>query len=197
MRIFYKRHTRIPALVAVVFILALSTLAAAHSGSRATGTATPPGGSIVWTPDVDCTTCHATYVASIQDSSLPVYGHARAGVGQCTDCHAVSVLAETHRSVRPEDTLVAERRYSNDTCLVCHGSYDALARLTAGSTVFKTPAGKTINPHLSPTSTHDSDVECWRCHKLHQTVDPVDYCAKCHHARVLECGTCHAVRKFG
>lgn len=86
-----------------------------------------------------------------------------------------------------------------DACLACHGPFDKLIAATAGYTPPNSPKQ---SPHRYVP--HDSkDIpECSNCHQPHpgpltSTVGlpkaNVQWCYTCHHKRVLECGTCHAV----
>jgi predicted CXXCH cytochrome family protein len=86
-----------------------------------------------------------------------------------------------------------------DACLACHGPFDKLIAATADYTPPNSPKQ---SPHRYVP--HDSkDVpECSNCHQPHpvpltSTVGllkaNVQWCFGCHHKRVLECGTCHAV----
>jgi hypothetical protein len=141
---------------------------------------------------MDCSRCHATYVASMAKSALVVNAHAvKAGLAKCTDCHPASVLQEAHQGVKPGEVPLSDLRFPNDFCLKCHGDYAALAKLTANSTAFITPSGESINPHLQPTDTHDTSVECWRCHRFHAAFEPISYCYDCHHTKELICSKCH------
>jgi predicted CXXCH cytochrome family protein len=69
------------------------------------------------------------------------------------------------------------------------------------------PTGQKMSPHRYEPhkSTAAKDIpECTNCHKPHPTPPTaadiaamakpdVGYCYGCHHAGVLECGTCHSV----
>jgi hypothetical protein len=86
-------------------------------------------------------------------------------------------------------------------CLMCHGSFDDLAKATAD---FKTASGETTTPHrYIPHDDKESIPECTGCHTPHaipiedvsEVVKPdnVNWCYdNCHHARNLSaCSVCH------
>ena len=86
---------------------------------------------------------------------------------------------------------------SKDVCLGCHGPFDKLTSATANYTF---EGGEKTSPHRYVP--HDSkDIpECSGCHKPHPVPltskeglakADAESCYKCHHARVLQCGTCH------
>ena len=94
-------------------------------------------------------------------------------------------------------TIATEAGGSKDACLGCHGPFDKLASATAGYTF---PGGEKTSPHRYVP--HDSkDIpECSKCHKPHPVPltskeglakAKATWCYGCHHARVLQCGTCH------
>lgn len=76
--------------------------------------------------------------------------HVKAGL-TCESCHGKEA---------PGDVPM-------DKCLSCHGSYQELAKQTAG---------KQRNPHDS----HYPDLECTTCHHGHRESE--DFCATCHSA---------------
>ncbi len=132
---------------------------------------------IVWSPDIDCAICHVMqpYVASMQDSSLMGYVHAQKGF-VCLVCHEQGVLGEVHRDVSSNATSIKERKFSKEFCLRCHGSYAALTTLTKDSTAFTDIADVAVNPHDS----HEGEVDCYYCHKMHKKIKPINYCYDCH-----------------
>lgn len=75
--------------------------------------------------------------------------HSERGV-QCVSCHG---------SEKPDANV------SNDKCLACHGTYQALADKTSKLDV---------NPHAS----HLGDMPCIRCHQGHKP--SVLICNNCH-----------------
>ena len=145
-------------------------------------TTTPP---FIFDPDMDCTTCHVmtSYVESLQDATLLAYVHAQEGLA-CLDCHELAVLEQIHEGADPDTTELKERKFPMEFCFACHTSYPALIELTKD---YIAPAGENINPH----DTHEGELECYTCHKMHKKTWELTYCYNCHHERVLECGTCH------
>ncbi len=80
--------------------------------------------------------------------------HAKAGV-ICHDCH---------QKEKPTSAAVAD-----DSCMVCHGDYPAMAELTKHLPV---------NPHAPPKAPHPGPFACPECH--HQHKPAVVKCLECH-----------------
>ncbi len=116
-----------------------------------------------------------SYVDSLQDSSLRVYVHSKKGF-VCLDCHDQQVLAEVHTDVNSNATSIKERKFPKEFCLGCHGSYADLSALTKDSTTLTDIADVVVNPHDS----HQGEVDCYYCHKMHKKVKPINYCYECH-----------------
>lgn len=184
-------------LFSVMFISSIAVYVAPNGGRAAseapTKTSGPAKGAIVWTPEMDCSVCHAKYVDSLRDSKLLAYGHAKVGLNKCYNCHDRSALKGTHSSVRTGETDVKARKYPQGNCLKCHGTYEGLAAKTANSKVLKDTKGTVVNPHDLPNNYgHKNIKECYNCHKMHRTQDPVEYCYNCHHERTFDaCKSCH------
>jgi hypothetical protein len=93
---------------------------------------------------------------------------------------------------------------TKDACLACHGPFEKIIAATAN---YVMPTGEKLSPHrYDPhTSKAVKDIpECINCHKPHPASPTAadiaampkpdtGYCYGCHHAGVLECGTCHSV----
>ncbi len=145
-----------------------------------------------WSAGIACVTCHASQVASFDDPSLSAYAHAQAGHEDCEDCHGLTNLQEAHKGPMTVPPSYFSRNYTQDFCLACHGTYQDIALLTAGSTAFETPAGDFINPHERVDENHADNVECYSCHKSHSAYDAINYCYNCHHEReLISCNNCH------
>ena len=84
--------------------------------------------------------------------------------------------ATVHRDVNPNATSIEEREFPKEFCLGCHGSYANLIVLTKDSTALSDIADTVVNPHDS----HQGEVDCYNCHKMHRTVKPINYCYTCH-----------------
>jgi Cytochrome c3 len=80
--------------------------------------------------------------------------HAKAGV-ICFDCH---------RKEKPTEGAVAD-----DSCMVCHGDYPAMAAYTKHLNP---------NPHNPPGGKHPGPFACPDCHRQHKP--PVVKCLECH-----------------
>jgi cytochrome c-type protein NrfB len=115
------------------------------------------------------------YEESLSDSELSAYTHAQAGL-TCLDCHELTALEQVHENADPNANEVVERKFPNEFCLKCHGSYQSLTELTKDSTVFEG-----TNPH----DTHLGEVECYSCHGIHKTSKGIQYCYSCHHPEAL------------
>jgi hypothetical protein len=116
-----------------------------------------------------------SYIDSLQDSSLIVYVHAQAGF-DCLDCHEQEVLEEVHGTVNFSATSVNEREFPKQFCLDCHGSYAALIARTKESNALTDIDNVSVNPH----DTHEGEVDCYYCHRMHKKVEPINYCYGCH-----------------
>jgi hypothetical protein len=157
-------------------------------------TTLPPYATAPWSPDADCSECHSKYVTSMTDVALLSYAHVEAGEDNCINCHSdVDSMAKKHENIligKP----IKQQTYPQEFCLVCHGTYAGLVKLTASSTVLKDLNGTVVNPHdipQTPEHINNQINECYKCHKVHQPYDAYDYCVGCHHEQVFECGTCH------
>jgi hypothetical protein len=141
--------------------------------------------ALVWSPNVDCSVCHAAQVKSFTDNTLLASKHAAVS-NKCLGCHDLSILQAAHKNFSPT-TSVPPQTFPQSFCLKCHGTYAALIVLTKSSKAFLKPDGTAVNPH----DTHVGPTDCSNCHSIHGVSAGIDYCYSCHHAKVLECGTCH------
>ncbi len=149
-----------------------------------------------WSPDVDCTTCHATEASSMSDSACLVSKHVAQGV-TCTTCHDDSdALATAHEDMATAKTPTRLKKTTVDEsiCLDCHDKTE-LAAATADVTVCTDSQGTTVNPHDLPVNDDHAAITCIDCHEMHST-DTADTlapekCISCHHAKVYQCHTCH------
>lgn len=143
-----------------------------------------------WHADMDCSICHVLEARSMTRDRFLAFQHAQAGE-TCRSCHDSSDdLAIKHRGVFEEtDTRVPAKKYSQNFCLNCHGSYEELIELTKDSTVCTDKKENVVNPH----DTHLGQADCYHCHRIHRVSSGVRYCYTCHHAGVFECGTCHVI----
>ena len=73
----------------------------------------------------------------------------------CSSCHG-------------EELPLLDARPTNDSCLVCHESYAALAAKTPGKD----------HPSRNPHNSHLGPINCRICHKAHTA--SVNYCFECH-----------------
>lgn len=151
-----------------------------------------------WSPDSDCSMCHADEAKSLQDSTFPAAVHEREAV-ECATCHGdESKLSAAHEGALPDSempTRLKSTAVAEQVCLDCHDDAAALAQATAGSTALVDSEGTAANPHALPDSEDHEGISCSDCHKMHSS-DPVDKtamnaCLSCHHEGVFECYTCH------
>ncbi len=89
---------------------------------------------------------------------------------------------------------------SKAACLMCHGPFDKLISETSD---YLMPSGDEeikSSPHRYMPHNSKNIPECSECHKPHPVPltsteglpkPEVNYCYACHHAGVLQCGTCH------
>ncbi len=150
----------------------------------------------VWEPDMDCTVCHVMdpYVNSLDNPDLLAYGHAQEGL-ECLDCHNdLEELREVHEEAVP-GRPVRGLTVGMDFCFDCHvsnphTSYADIIELTKDYVI----DDQQINPHdAHPGSEVVGQLECSRCHQMHEESQLVNGCYGCHHSGTLvSCTECHA-----
>lgn len=153
-------------------------------------------------PKEECLQCHehGSYAELIQRTKDYTVGgqkvnpHAsEKGEIECSSCHSMHKESPGITG----QTASTAAAISKDVCLGCHGPFDKVVSATADYTM---PNGEKANPHRYVP--HDSkDIpECSYCHVPHPVPltsteglpkPSVQYCYGCHHAGVLQCGTCH------
>jgi len=152
----------------------------------------------VWTPDMDCTSCHVmdAYFESLQDSDLLAYAHAEEGLS-CLDCHDVEAVAQVHEEATAGRPIKA-KTVDMEFCLDCHvanehTSHEQVIERTTDYVI----GDQNINPH-DPHTGLESDqydlgpYECSTCHQMHEESPLINGCYSCHHARTLQsCSECH------
>lgn len=171
----------------VVFAACGQGAAASNGGDAAAGTSAK-----AFSKDTNCASCHKAYAESMTDPKMLMSKHA-AMTKDCSSCHKEADMAKAHEKVTgAPPKLFRQRKYANDACTGCHGSYDGLVEKTKNSTAFKTTQNVPVNPHR----THVGQVECYNCHKMHKDRPPIEYCYGCHHPRQLNnCKECHSPKK--
>lgn len=183
-------------MVALTFALVItihSRSNAASTPAEDTGkTDTTPPAAMSFSKNTDCASCHKAYVESMKNPKMLVNKHS-AMIKDCFGCHKESDLKTAHAKVTAlQKKFFRQRKYPNDMCLKCHGSYESLIEKTKDSKAFVTTQGIAINPH----DTHVGHVECYNCHKMHKDKPPIEYCYGCHHPRQLNnCKDCHSPKK--
>lgn len=100
-------------------------------------------------------------------SNMLAHDHAKAEV-ECHGCHQDSLTTKAMEGVKYvtgnfEDPMKT-RKFSKDMCLKCHDYKKVIAKTNF----------KESNPHQS----HNGQLECNQCHKMHES--STVYCAKCH-----------------
>jgi len=139
--------------------------------------------TFTWSPEMDCSVCHADIVYTLTDKTLLVPECAARG-DTCVTCHEEEILVKIHAG---EATSRDNKVATTENCLNCHGSYEALIELTVDSQAFLDLNGNAVNPH----ETHQGEVDCYQCHKMHSSYEPINYCNTCHHNGLASCVTCH------
>ena len=168
------------------------------AAAQSTDAATSIQGDFSFSADADCSVCHETEGASMNDPACPASNHA---AQTCTACHSdIDGLTAAHDGVAYGDKVAKRLKtteVAESTCLTesCHGSYDELAETTSSSTILTDSNGTVVNPHaLSESADHDT-VDCGSCHDMHSSDDinatAPKACQGCHHMGVYECNTCH------
>jgi cytochrome c nitrite reductase small subunit len=118
-----------------------------------------------------CSACHIMepYYQSWSNSTLLANKHEQENV-TCQDCHQSSYLDKAKEGVKfitgQYENPLPRLKVSNQFCLDCHESYQAVAAKTANLTP---------NPHENP---HDPNLDCTACHKMHTQSEV--YCSMCH-----------------
>lgn len=188
---------------ALLLALAISAAACApqaaapEGGSQAAGKDGAAAVTAEWSPEADCTVCHTAEAASREDSNCLASKHV---ASNCTDCHApTDELAAEHEGKTASDRLpkrLSKTEVSQDQCLSCHDSYEALAAKTADYQGLVDSEGTVVNPHALPASDDHAGITCTNCHAMHAADANTEEkskakCVSCHHADVFACGTCH------
>lgn len=175
----------------------------ANEGADARGKAEPEVIQVdfTWSPDADCTTCHAAEAGSLSTISCVSGVDAHEGAA-CTTCHVDNdALGDAHEGATADAKMpqrLKKTKVEQQACLACHESKEALAERTIGSTAVVDERGTTANPHaLSSCPEHDALI-CADCHDPH-SAEPIAEtahaeCVSCHHQDVFECYTCHEER---
>ena len=154
--------------------------------------------TVEFSMDSDCSTCHPTPAASVNDASCVASLHAENDVS-CTDCHnQEELLTQAHEgAVMGEEPMrIRTAKISDEVCLGRHESYEALAKATPDVTTLTDINGQTVNPHeaISLNEEHAEGITCLKCHSEHDAEDgqkAYEFCMNCHHSKEFECGTCH------
>ncbi len=181
--------------------------------------------ALEWSMDVDCSACHVLEVASFDvqddegassqkdasdkgkpdaevDNPLSVPRLALVHDGDCRVCHVdVETLQKRHakNGVTAEKAAKLKRLKKTDVeaeqCLACHGTREAIAEATSGSTVLTDEKGRVENPHALPSVSAHEKTLCGDCHTVHKDSSLEEtaqaYCVSCHHGGLYECYTCH------
>ena len=178
----------------IVLFLSLALLLAGCNPKTATIPVLSTTGSTVWSPDTDCSGCHAGDVLSMANPAWLGYKHKVQDL-ECLSCHPSTALQEAHKNGAESPpsvigTTIGITEYADSLCLTCHQSYTDLIALTEDSQVFLTPEGKIINPH----NIHQKEqVGCYNCHQVHRKSPgmSINYCYGCHHMGFEGCEKCH------
>ncbi len=89
---------------------------------------------------------------------------------------------------------------SKATCLMCHGPFDELIAATADYKMQSGDEEIKSSPHRYVPHNSKDIPECSECHEPHPVPllstkglpkPNANWCYSCHHAGVLQCGTCH------
>jgi predicted CXXCH cytochrome family protein len=130
----------------------------------------------------------------VEVSGMPEYRYNDRGFSDsvCLFCH----MPEEGEAAIPPLPEKAETEF----CLGCHGPFDALMVITAGTIVDE--LGIEGNPHIYVPHDGNQILACHSCHELHALPVPlgheipeadIQYCyAACHHEQTFEdCSACH------
>ncbi len=149
----------------------------------------------VWSPDMDCATCHSMskQAQSLQDPNMLAYTHSQQGV-KCVDCHTdQTALQQAHDNAVAGKPIKAVK-INMDVCFGCHianqhTSYDQIIERTKDYAVDQQNINP-HNPHLPEAQL--AQLECTMCHTVHEPAPLINACYGCHHERNFEpCSSCH------
>ncbi|HIY83370.1 hypothetical protein [Rubneribacter sp.] len=188
--------------VCVAFVSALVVgCAPQENGDGVSGGSTAEGVAVQmeWSPDMDCSVCHAAEQESFANADCVASLHSGES---CIDCHSdIEMLADVHEGKTVQDSMPSKLRKTDvdaSLCTTCHDLKE-LATTTASSTILTDSNGKVVNPHDLPAVDEHQDISCGDCHKFHSELEKStaealapEKCASCHHAEVYECHTCHS-----
>ena len=191
----------IAAICAAIALAGFATACSAQQAGESDAPSVDSGASsdaFVWSPEADCTMCHATQAASRTNQAYQLCASHREL--DCMACHTdQSGLEEAHQDVTLQDTDGAKKlkktSVGDDVCLSCHAN-DYTAEATADVTALVDSNGTTVNPHdLPATPKHEQNITCSSCHDMHSDSSveetATSLCLSCHHKNVYECNTCH------
>lgn len=180
---------------AAVFLCACSPQSQSEGGSSADDS----GKSVIevaWSPQADCSVCHATEQASYGNAACLASSHQQEA---CISCHSdEQALADVHADKTSADKApkkLKKTEVSDEQCLSCHyGSREGLVAATPDAMVVD-DNGTSRNPHDAGGVTEHEGVQCSSCHDMHSeeplAEQALNTCLGCHHAGVFECYTCH------
>lgn len=156
-----------------------------------------PAIEIAWSPDMDCSTCHASEQESYSDSQCEASLHSDV---TCIQCHADDTsLASVHEGKTASDKMPTRLKKTNvedGVCFDCHyGNRSELIAATNGSVSLTDSQGTSRNPHDPEGISDHETLSCRNCHNMHSNDNiqerALKECESCHHAGVFECYTCH------
>ncbi|MDR3052678.1 MAG: cytochrome c3 family protein, partial [Coriobacteriales bacterium] len=185
-----KHPQRFIILAVVCAIVTLLAACAPTTTMPATDTpsASTDGTQVVtWTPDSDCSICHANKSSSLADPAALAGFHTISAAANCATCHAdTDALTTLHADAngkRPPKKL--KLTGVDSQCSTCHKQADLIER-TADSKMLADKDGKTINPHAVPSSDSHDKLTCNSCHVAHDarvavTAKAEETCFNCHH----------------
>ena len=147
-----------------------------------------------------CGTCHLIepYVKSYYESDFLDNAHWRVTEGpvKCKDCHITTLdqiaLEGINFITGNYEIPLVQRKYQQEFCLSCHGSYEEIKELTKGlatkGVIFDVNENRYREVEFNRHDSHYGEIDCWVCHKAHRAQE--DYCALvgCHAGIELELG---------
>lgn len=162
------------------------------------GEASPAATDTPWSMNSDCSVCHSTQAASLEDTSCLVSTHGARGV-TCTTCHSDAEGLTSVHGETPDASKLPKRlkktKVENSTCIGCHGDWEELP--TEGIEPVADKNGVAVQPHEAwdLNEDHQAQITCVKCHGMHEGTSAAQeaqsFCISCHHQGVFQCGTCH------
>jgi hypothetical protein len=162
------------------------------------------GLSVAWSPDADCTGCHKTEAATLNNTQVLAGEHKSQPTVKCASCHNdITALTAIHANAPAGNANVGrmQTKVADAACTAsgCHSDASVRVAATANNKILTDMSNRTVNPHNIPLTNaagvsikEHVDLRCVSCHTGHKVTENVKkVCVDCHHEDEFECNTCH------